>query len=265
MARAAVRSSGARRRPVRTPSSRWGVDRCPSESNGSAHGHVPGARWRQAERRHRPAGSVHQRAPGRAAARRSLVVNVGCGVVRRFEPTCRAPLPGHRPPGAGQRRLRVRRHQHPPGRSTASTRCWRWSCSSTCPTPSAVLRELARVLKPGGTVIVSVPSAVPRHDDHDYWRFTAEGSGPARLGGRSARARCTSSVGPSRRWLPGRVLHRAGVPRGSGCPSRRFREFFPPSGYWLDRHNQWSSSTHRPPHAGLRPALRRPPPTESGH
>ncbi len=43
--------------------------------------------------------------------------------------------------------------------------------------PGAVLRELARVLKPGGTVIVSVPSAVPRHDDHDYWRFTAEGLG----------------------------------------------------------------------------------------
>ena len=35
--------------------------------------------------------------------------------------------------------------------------------------------ELARVLRPGGTVLISVPSAVPRHDHHDFWRFTAQG------------------------------------------------------------------------------------------
>lgn len=41
--------------------------------------------------------------------------------------------------------------------------------------PARVLSETARVLTPGGIVMVSVPSSVPRHDSHDYWRFTAEG------------------------------------------------------------------------------------------
>jgi len=36
------------------------------------------------------------------------------------------------------------------------------------------LREIVAVLKPGGTVIFRCLT-VPRHDDHDYWRFTAQG------------------------------------------------------------------------------------------
>jgi SAM-dependent methyltransferase len=42
--------------------------------------------------------------------------------------------------------------------------------------PMAVARELARVLKPGGLAIVSVPHLSRRHElPHDYFRFTPEG------------------------------------------------------------------------------------------
>jgi SAM-dependent methyltransferase len=42
--------------------------------------------------------------------------------------------------------------------------------------PLAAARELARVLKPGGYAIVSVPHLSRRHElPHDYYRFTPEG------------------------------------------------------------------------------------------
>lgn len=42
--------------------------------------------------------------------------------------------------------------------------------------PMAAARELARVLKPGGRAIVSVPHLSRRHElPHDYFRFTPEG------------------------------------------------------------------------------------------
>lgn len=42
--------------------------------------------------------------------------------------------------------------------------------------PSACVREIHRSLKPGGTIIASVPFLFPVHADPvDYWRFTGEG------------------------------------------------------------------------------------------
>jgi SAM-dependent methyltransferase len=42
--------------------------------------------------------------------------------------------------------------------------------------PLAAARELARIVKPGGTAIVSVPHLSRRHElPHDYFRFTPEG------------------------------------------------------------------------------------------
>jgi SAM-dependent methyltransferase len=39
------------------------------------------------------------------------------------------------------------------------------------PQPSAVVAEIYRVLKPGGVLLLSVPSACPRDADHECWRF----------------------------------------------------------------------------------------------
>ncbi len=41
--------------------------------------------------------------------------------------------------------------------------------------PAAVVAEIARVLRPGGVAIVTVPFVYPVHDRHDYQRFTAAG------------------------------------------------------------------------------------------
>lgn len=37
--------------------------------------------------------------------------------------------------------------------------------------PFRLVQEMTRVLKPDGTVIIIVPSAGPRHDNPDCWRF----------------------------------------------------------------------------------------------
>ena len=44
------------------------------------------------------------------------------------------------------------------------------------PEPEQALREIARLLRPGGKAILSVPHLVWLHNEpHDYWRFTGHG------------------------------------------------------------------------------------------
>lgn len=39
------------------------------------------------------------------------------------------------------------------------------------PNPFRLITEMKRVMKPGGRMAIIVPSAGPRHDKKDYWRF----------------------------------------------------------------------------------------------
>jgi SAM-dependent methyltransferase len=44
------------------------------------------------------------------------------------------------------------------------------------PQPASALNELARVLRPGGVLLLTVPQSWGEHDlPHDYWRFTEPG------------------------------------------------------------------------------------------
>jgi len=170
----------------------------------------------------------------------SLVVNVGCGVVRRFEAVC---------PG---RFLATDLRVLPNVDFASDASALPLADGSVdlvlslelvehVPEPAAVLAEIARVLKPGGTVILSVPSTVPRHDDHDYWRFTAQGLD--RLGSASfedgevfvfgGTFEALGYLAAYYAALAGHVLH---------LPSRRARQVFPAVGYRLDRRSAWSSS-----------------------
>lgn len=41
--------------------------------------------------------------------------------------------------------------------------------------PDKVLKELNRIIRPGGYLILTTPFMVPEHDERDYWRFTLKG------------------------------------------------------------------------------------------
>ncbi len=173
--------------------------------------------------------------------RDALVINVGCGVVRRFEPES--------PP----RYLATDLRELPNVDFAADTTALPIRDGSVdtivaleliehVPNPHAALEELRRVLKPGGTVIVSVPSTVPRHDSHDYWRFTAEGldqlcSGVFGHGDVHVFGGTFEALGTIIEYYIALVFH---VIR---LPSRSLRQIFPSIGYWLDQRNSWSSST----------------------
>ena len=43
------------------------------------------------------------------------------------------------------------------------------------PDPDHVLGELGRVLRPGGTLILTAPFVFPIHEERDYFRYTAQG------------------------------------------------------------------------------------------
>jgi SAM-dependent methyltransferase len=169
----------------------------------------------------------------------SLVVSVGCGMMRQFE-------------SAGSRYLATDLRVLPnvdfasdagrlPLVDDSADLVVALELLEHVPKPQAILRELSRVLKPGGTAVVSVPSTVPRHDVNDYWRFTAQGlerlgtevfeKGEVHVFGGTFEA-----LGYLAEYYTALTLHVLHL------PSRRLRQVFTSVGYWLDRHNRWSTS-----------------------
>jgi SAM-dependent methyltransferase len=173
--------------------------------------------------------------------RDALVVNVGCGVVRRFDPKDTS------------RYLATDLRALPNVDFSSDASALPMADGSVdaivalellehVARPTAVLQELGRVLKPGGTVIVSVPSAVPRHDTHDYWRFTAEGLGQLcsevfENGEVHVFGGTFEALGYLLGYYTALVFHQARI------PSRRVADGLGAVGHWLDRRNSWSTST----------------------
>jgi SAM-dependent methyltransferase len=112
------------------------------------------------------------------------------------------------------------------------------------PDPRGVLQEARRVLKPGGTIILSVPSTVPRHDDSDYWRFTAQGL--SQLCGGVFTDGDVHVFGGTFETLAYLIWYyiKLGAHR-VGIPVRRLGILMMTIGSWLDRHNSWSTSSRR--------------------
>ncbi len=110
------------------------------------------------------------------------------------------------------------------------------------PDPGAVVRELSRVLKPGGAIFLSVPSIAPRHDSHDYWRFTAQGlehlcspwfdEPEVRVFGGTFEA-----LGYLGAYYSRLALHRLRIPVG------QLPRALPVLGAAIDRRSGWATST----------------------
>jgi ubiquinone/menaquinone biosynthesis C-methylase UbiE len=109
--------------------------------------------------------------------------------------------------------------------------------------PDAILSEVGRILKPGGKVVASVPSVVPRHDHHDYWRYTAEGFEQL----------CAASFPDGKVFVFGGTFETIGylasyyfalvVHRLRLSPVNWLTRRMTAAGYWMDRRNTWSTST----------------------
>lgn len=170
----------------------------------------------------------------------ALVVNVGCGTVRRFErTTARYLATDLRPLPSVDFAADATALPLAEGSVDAVVAL---ELIEHVPHPAETLRELRRVVKPGGAVIVSVPSTVPRHDHHDYWRFTAEGLG--RL--------CSETLGPGEVRVFGGTFEALGilaeyylalVLHVLRLPGERSGRVFAALGHRLDRRNRWSTST----------------------
>lgn len=171
----------------------------------------------------------------------ALVVNVGCALVRRFEDDC--------PARYLATDLRVLDNvdfssdaTRLPLADNSVDMLLTLEMLEHVPDPTAVVRELARVLKPGGTVLLSVPSAVPRHDHHDFWRFTAQGlqqmCDPAFVDGEVVVFGGTfETLGYLAAYYVSLLLHVLKF------PGRTFRQFFPTLGHAIDRRAGWTTST----------------------
>jgi len=171
----------------------------------------------------------------------ALVVNVGCARVRRFEDEC-----------PGRYLATDLRVLDTVDFASDATRLPLADDSvdvlitlemlEHVPDPAAVVRELGRVLKPGGTLLLSVPSAVPRHDHYDYWRFTAQG----------LQALCETSFADGTVEVFGGTFETLGYLAAYYVslllhvlrfPGRTFRQFFPSLGRQIDRRAGWTTST----------------------
>jgi SAM-dependent methyltransferase len=108
--------------------------------------------------------------------------------------------------------------------------------------PRLLLEEASRVLKPAGLVMVSVPPAIPRHDERDYWRFTAQGldhlcSERFSLGEVHVFGGTFEALAYLVGYYSALAAHRVRL------PIRRPQAILLAAGRWLDLRNGWSSST----------------------
>jgi SAM-dependent methyltransferase len=108
--------------------------------------------------------------------------------------------------------------------------------------PHTVLGEVARVLKPSGKVVASVPSFVPRHEPTDYWRYTAQGFGQLCSehfpdGEVHVFGGTFETIGYLASYYLALVVHRLRL-----RPWSRVSRAPVAAGYWFDRWNPWSTS-----------------------
>ena len=170
----------------------------------------------------------------------ALVVNVGCALVRRFEADCHSRYLATDLRVLDNVDFSSDATMLPLADDSVDTLIT-LEMLEHVPDPAAVVSELARVLKPGGTILLSVPSAVPRHDHHDYWRFTAQGlkhlcdplfaEGEIMVFGGTF-----ETLGYLAAYYISLLLHVLKV------PGKTFRQFFPTIGAVIDRRAGWTTS-----------------------